>query len=652
MSSGTLERSVGGLVDQTVTELTQDRVPLTDYQIEADASLHSRTDMLVTTLGDEIERARVAIDAANTDGDGYARQFRIGLRQAVDARDWGWLGRHGLDMSGIRTDSLTSVLVSGRPVEVQTMALSIEARGGVFATERFSSTLNHADTVGAAVGGFIRRLAPVGGGSMRQNIVLDLKPNGDGIHGAWPTGLRVLGILSTLGHAEVIHAEDTPGGQFHFDMVAPEDRERVASLVTKLQHSPYGVLEVDDRNVAFRPHPAYMSHFADLTQQSKYLEHFGLQVWSCGVGITDSGGRAAALLERDPAALQLTILDDVQRDTVQEADALAWAAGSKIERNQHIFFDGTVLTSDLLHYALATRLLDGVTQFKKTIGLFSQPEVFQTDPYLDHHYGEDVVVAQLEARAAREQEEVLGMLEEDVLSEQAIMDELDLHCRNRQLGDVIDLGCGPTNDWARLLEPYLRPDARVTMIDRSPYAIAHQQRWIAGTLAERHAAIAPRHEAMYVRYRNGGSQYKDCDARARQRMQQQGEVKQGNALELAPESCEVITDGYFSCSAFPEYGGFVGLQRVKFDALVPGGRALSRHMMETDQWFTKDPDTGKNIYLPSVYLEDESLKRAYELAGFVNVRVTPILAKGAKARPGYGYMAVVYAEKPAKPTGK
>ncbi len=573
-------------------------------------------------------------------------RYAAAMHEALDAYsqtgDAAGLVPLGLDFTHFRPDVLATALVTGRPIELHNQLPSLAP----------GLSRNHT--------GCARLLADLTVGGSRLLNTMSWYYSDDYL----PPGQseveyrrRVSGDLWTSG---VLSAEDASGAHMRVLLQSAADDAALQALEWGLTSNGYGRLIEDGELRTFVPHREYQAWAARKSGiPPKQLERAGLALRLPGHCFPWSR-LAADMLARDPRALSLTIAEVCDVDTYRSALTLSrLAGGGGSELNQGMFYQSPYNNdfSLTLPYALAQLLLIHARTLRANIGRLAVPEQLSAMAYNDINYGREVIRMQ---RDAGEDVEIPGILPEDILCRRALITELANRFPQRTFRSMVDAYCGPGTSLPRILEPFLDADARITMLDRSADAIDYQQRWIAGTLNPDDQDIAVRDMRLFATHSMATlyvppSVTLNTDQRARAR----ATAVQGDIRSLPPNSCDVLTEGYGSCSSKllddglpPTYEDFVHAQRVKFSKLVDGGVAVALHMLRRKGWDSVDVDTGEPITHPSVYLKDgDTIREAYEGAGFVRVSVHVVEVDN----PHHGVaekgettvaMAVVVAEKP------
>lgn len=604
------------------------------------------------------------------------------MRDAIAAGDLEAQAAQGIDLREVRFDTLAQAIILGQPIEYQT-ATSASRLGPRFKDRIKDATEMHdTDTTTSQIHRALRELVVSGGSHLRTNSLVVYDPEYTPI--AIATN-RLADTVRAMRRQGALQPTDIIGRDLYVKLLGQDDITQLEPLLKALGDSPYGAVikaperpgsSVESALTTFMPHPQYIGYAAHLTgTSSRYIQKVGLPLYLPGMAM-DTALLAADSLTKDESALRLSIEDTDRGNPGRQANALTRLAGSVgMEVVQTIHHNGSRIVGAWIDAAIARALLPHVYQFQRNLGRFGSPVDYKAREYFEHNYG---------AGVKREQELlnlepiIPGMLNEDYYCRTAVIRELHDRFYGRRFTTMYDVYCGPGTSLARIMAPYIRDKedgGSITLIDLSPSSIEFQQQWIDGTLDPADAAVAKLDQQLfdqsplwsfYRQYTEHGVRTADDQAR------RLAGAQLGDFDHLEPASCDVLTDGYGTCSSGrplingevdpvpPTYADFCRKQKQKYTILRPGGVTVSMHMVRRTNWNGITEDTQQPIELSSVYLASGAeIEQAYMDAGFVNVFCkiitvdTPHHANigaetsgGDQTEPSSVAMAVVIAEKP------
>jgi hypothetical protein len=640
------------IITQAATSVvTTERTPLPGNCTTDPDELFARAQALESTLKQTIR--------SNAFGERSGEVVKTGslnkLGAAILAGDMAQQAQYGLDLRGIRFDTMTRSLILGSPTELQTASFAIDR------PERPNEI--HASTIGIST--MLGKMVSATGGAMRTNMLTYYDSNY--VSRAAASGHIMRMVMGMYGN-ELLKQTDVIGQDVHFPLFALNDTAALESLEKRLDRSPYGSVQTLGKSLtSFVPYPEYTQFASHMTATAPWLlAKVGIPLHLPGLAF-DSAMMASDALDKEPGVLRVNLEHSANNRSYRQAIALGRFAGNVgLERSQLVLYEPSQdIPAYMASFALASAMLPHVYRFIRGNGHFAAPERYDARQYYDHNYGPGVLKEQ---KASDAEPIIEGMLNEDFHCRTIAVKELSNRYEKYQFKDMVDAYCGPANSLARVMAPYIRNKEKggsILELDVSPSSIVFQQSWIDGTLSLEDAATAERDHELFTmtlvedRY---DPTFETPDERARGL----ATAKIGDFVDLAAESCDFITDGYGSCSSGavqqntggmsflpPTIEDFYAKQKIKYHALRPGGGTLSMHMVRRLKWKGKDVDSGEPIDLPSIYLmSDHEIEKAYLDAGFTNVfvKIVEVPNPHHKGQEGQliqnAAMAVVIANKP------
>lgn len=558
------------------------------------------------------------------------------LRKAIIAGDLDTMAAYGIDLRDVRFDLLAQLGI-GRPTELQVISY----------TETPNSTNNdhHEDrepskqaTIGLQVGQLLNYIND----SLRTNVLVMHQGQHDQGR-ARHTAQQAVGELLRW---RVIEPSDPMDSHLHVKLANKTDLNQLTPLLELLRKSPYGTItQLSEPHTpheqppltAFMPHAPYIEYAAHLTDMPpEVIARAGIPLYGSGRA-EESAILAADSLDKHPQALRITVEPERRRQLYLQAAALGRLANSaRMELSQAIYYDGNSAANLLITTAFIGSLLPHLRLLRRNLGTFANPRFYDANEYNRHNYQ----AAEVRAEQARTGQEspIPGMLLEDYECRKALIEELSARYSPKQFARMYDFGCGPGISLAHIMEAYIRDADKggsITMIDVSPSSIDFQNRWISGILDPKDAEVAQLNQQLFSQTQAGDLYvHEQEDGRklsADDRARSLAYTQQGSLEQLPPESCDVITEGYVTCSSGrilpngepdpipPTLEDFCDKQNRKYGVLQAGGIAVSMHMLNRTNWNSIDTKTQKPIEIASVNLSPEEVLQAYRDAGFTNV---------------------------------
>ncbi|HSX43351.1 MAG TPA: hypothetical protein VLF59_04670 [Candidatus Saccharimonadales bacterium] len=615
------EPRIGQVIAQAVAAIiTTERIPLPGNFTDDPAELQSRAGTLEAKLEHTVRTSpfQERLEAA-------AQKSRLNkLGAAILAGDMALQAQYGLDLRGVRFDTVTRSLILGTPTELQ-------ATSSIIDYPQQPNTLNGA-TVG--IGAVLHRIVSATGGALRTNLVTSYDPEHVGVAA---TSHHIMSMVTSMQNNQLLRHTDVLGRDVHFPLFSMNDTAALEPLKERLSRSRYGKVQtLGESLTSFVPYPEYAQFASRISGTSPgLLAKIGIPLHLAG-HVFNNAVMAVDALDKEPGVLRINLEHMGNTSTYRQAIALGrFANNVGLERSQLILYESNQdVPAHMASLALAAAMLPHVRRFMRNNGRFAHPEQYDARQYFAHNYGPEVLKEQ---KANSDEPIIEGMHNEDFLCRTIAVRELSNRYTKYQFKDMVDAYCGPANSLARIMAPYIcdkEKGGSILELDKSPSSIECQQAWIDGTLCEDDAATAKRDHELFGRTRVADRYdmvFETPDERARSL----ASAQIGDFVDLAAESCEVITDGYGTCSSGavqentggmsflpPTFEDFCAKQRIKYRALRPGGMTLSMHMVQRLNWEGVDVDSGEPIDLPSIYLMSaEEIEKAYLDAGFTNVFV-------------------------------
>jgi hypothetical protein len=640
--------------------ITAERVDLPDTETSDIDTLQQRAQQLGRLL--EIKSDQGLRTPFSTGAEPFPHHVSA-LTKAIGAGDLEAQARSGIDLRQVHLDTLAEAIIAGRPIEFQITSQAcmrqFPLQNGV--TEASTGT-DWSETVTARAHRLLRTGIHNAGGYLRTNTLTIYDPTSTLASHASTLAAQdkasadVIETVMALRRRGIIDDDDTIGRDTYIKLLSQGDAAQLMPLINILQRSPYGTVvgpdypseDDGDRRrslTTFMPHPGYIEYAAQLAGQTpEMVQRTGLPLYSPGETLVGSESYvfSSALLALDSLtkstrALRITVENEPQAELHQQAAALARFAGNAgMELSQTIYHNGTNAAAMFMETALARALLPHVYQFQRSLGRRGNPRHYDAKEYNDYNYGDRV---RKEQELLNQKAIIPGMLDIDYHCRTMVVNELHRRFKPKQFTTMYDVYCGPGTSLHRMWAPFIRDKkdgGSITGIDLSQSSIDFQDSWIAGTLDPKHAKVAELDQQLfdwteakplYSDYAHDG-QLITADDRARELA--------GTLLEdfdhLETESCEVLTDGFGTCSSGrelidgevdprpPTYETFCNKQKRKFAILKPGGATVGMHMVNRTSWSGIDTKTQKPIELSSVYLASKAkIEHAYRDAGFINV---------------------------------
>lgn len=678
--------------------ISAQRVELPDTTTKDVDVLQQRAGRLLRLLKHRYEHHMMTpVDAASDE----PPRSPLPLARAVESGDLQAQAELGIDLRQLHLDILAETIILGRPVEFQVASHAFNLQLPADAAENQPSESDRSELVTARAHRLLRSAIHNANGHLRTNTLTlhdptsPLPASRSGAETAEETAsAHVIETVMRLRRRGVIEDTDIPGRDNYIKMLMQDNVRQLAPLIAVLERSPYGALagpahphpdHTQPHLTTFMPHPGYIAYAARLTGQTPAtIQKIGLPLYSGGEQAETGQGYAfdSALLALDSLtktqqALRITAETDIHRQLHRQAAALGRFAGDAgMELSQAIYHNGSDAASLLIEAALARALLPHVYRFQQNLGRFANPRHYDARQYNNHNYGAGVTEEQ---QLLKEKPIIPGMLNEDYRCRKLIVDELYRRFNPRQFTTMYDVYCGPGTSLARILAPYIR-DKRdggsIVMSDLSPSSISFQEDWIHGRLDPTDAQIAERDHTLFDKTDARSIYSEDSNGTtisANDRARGLASARLIDFNDLEPNSCDVLTDGYGTCSSGrplihgkldpipPNYGTFCEKQKTKFNILRSGGLSVGLHMVNRKSWSAVDAQTKQPFELSSVNLTSkQKIIDAYKDAGFINVFCelveveqphhantdTDELIPSAQAKRATVAMAVVIAEKP------
>lgn len=389
-------------------------------------------------------------------------------------------------------------------------------------------------------------------------------------------------------------------------------------LLNQLHTSSYGVVTIDsDGNTYFKPsrHLIVTSALQDRARCNELLKH-GILIRRADSSLTTQSLNALAYLDKQHTkATRLYVFDRTFTPEEDKTYVLLRALSMVKQEDHHdIFYDSTILSPELIAYAIATLFMRYTQRFLNLFDYYDGWHHFDPYEYAMRNYGET-------------------LLPEDDNIIHGIVDAFKyINVQPKSLKRVADVGTGSNLYPLMFIAPYVKDNATIEALEFAQPNRAYLRHTIDGSIQKDHRHIWKKFENLMIE--TGGSLYVGCEQRAKKLTT----VKSSNIFTLPEGRYDFVSSYFCTESIVDSIAPFRKSIQSLVNSLAPGGILITAHVVGSEGYYA-----GEGTRFPAVNIGIEDIAQAFRDADMDFVVIPTAQDTTLKFRDGYHGLAFVIA---------